>query len=134
MAKLKLWAPVLLWFAVIFAASTSHFSADETSRWIEPLLRWLIPGAGVMAVHTMHFLVRKVAHFTEYGVLFLLLIRGPLRGRAIVALAICAVYALSDEGHQLFVPLRGPSFYDVALDCTGALFSNFMHHSIAEFV
>jgi VanZ family protein len=125
---------VLLWCAVIFTASTSHFSAAATSRWIEPLLRGLFPGASLMAIQTMHFLVRKAAHFTEYGILFLLLARGPLRGRPILALAICACYALTDEAHQIWVPLRGPSLYDVALDFSGALFSNFMHQSVLELV
>jgi VanZ family protein len=39
-----------------------------------------------------------------------------------------------DEGHQLFVPGRGASFYDVALDSSGALFSNFLTMAIAELV
>jgi VanZ family protein len=42
------------------------------------------------------------------------------------------LYALLDEGHQLFVTSRGPSLYDVALDSTGALFSRFLHAAVVE--
>jgi len=42
------------------------------------------------------------------------------------------LYALLDEGHQMFVPNRGPSLYDVALDSTGALFSRFLHAAVIE--
>ena len=89
------------------------------------MLRWLMPWAGLHTIQSMHFGIRKLAHFTEYGILFLLLIRGPMRGHAVLALAACALYALLDEGHQNFVPNRTASYYDVALDCSGALFSQF---------
>jgi VanZ family protein len=36
------------------------------------------------------------------------------------------LYAFSDEGHQLFVPGRTPSLYDVALDSSGALASRLL--------
>ncbi len=35
--------------------------------------------------------------------------------RPYLALIICVVYALSDEGHQVFVPGRTASLYDLAL-------------------
>jgi len=126
------WLPVLLWGIVIFILSTANFSAYYTSRMIEPILRFLFPFASAATIAMMHTLIRKAAHFTEYGVLFWLLVRGPLRGRAAVALAICVVYALLDEGHQMFVPGRTPSLYDVALDSTGAIFSNFLHSAVSE--
>jgi VanZ family protein len=132
-AKFWDWIPVLLWCGVIFTASTSHFSAAETSRWIEPLLHRLFPAASVMKLSVLHFLVRKLGHFTEYGIFLLVLIRGPLKEHAVLALGICVFYALSDEFHQIFVPLRTPSLYDVALDSSGAMFTNFIHQSILEF-
>ena len=132
--KLKAWLPVAAWALLIFFLSTSFFSSQETGSWIEPILRWLLPWASNPTIEVMHYAIRKAAHFTEYGILFLLLIRGPMRGHAVLALAACALYALLDEGHQNFVPNRTASFYDVALDCSGALFSHFLHNGIAELV
>ena len=57
---------------------------------------------------------------------------GPMKERPYLALMLCVVYALTDEGHQVFVPGRTASLYDVALDSTGALFSHFLTTAIAE--
>ena len=132
LAPLSEWIPVLVWGAVIFTLSTSAFSAGNTSKIIDPLLRWMVPGISAAAVDVGHMLVRKCAHFTEYGILFWLLIRGPMAQRPYLALMLCVVYALTDEGHQVFVPGRTASLYDVALDSTGALFSHFLTSAMAE--
>jgi VanZ family protein len=132
LAPFSEWIPVLVWGAVIFTLSTSAFSAANTSRIIDPILRWLIPGISAASVDVCHMLVRKAAHFTEYGILFWLLARGPMAKRPYLALMLCVVYALTDEGHQVFVPGRTASLYDVALDSTGALFSHFLSTAIAE--
>ena len=133
-APLGEWIPVLLWGALIFTLSTSAFSAGNTAKVIDPILRWSIPGITAATVEVCHMLVRKCAHFTEYGILFWLLIRGPMKDRPYLALLLCVLYALSDEGHQIFVPGRTASLYDVALDSTGALFSHFLTTAIGEIV
>ncbi len=132
--KLKPWLPVAAWAILISLLSTSLFGAQETGSWIQPILHWLMPWASAQTIVTMHYGIRKLAHFTEYGILFLLLIRGPMRGHAVMALAACAAYAMLDETHQIFVPARTPSIYDVALDFSGALFSHFVSSGIAELV
>jgi VanZ family protein len=132
LAPLKEWIPVMLWGAVIFTLSTSSFSAINTIKVIDPIFRFLIPGITSASVDLCHMLVRKAAHFTEYGILFWLLVRGPMARRPYLALLLCVLYALTDEGHQVFVPGRTASLYDVALDSSGALFSHFLTTAIAE--
>ena len=131
-ATLAEWIPVVVWGALIFTLSTSAFSAANTARIIDPILRILLPGITAASVDVCHMLIRKAAHFTEYGILFWLLVRGPMAQRPYLALLLCVVYALSDEGHQAFVPGRTASLYDVALDSTGALFSHFLTTAITE--
>ena len=126
------WIPVILWGAIIFTLSTSAFTAANTARTIDPVLRWLLPGITAASIDVAHMLIRKTAHFTEYGVLFWLLVRGPMADRPYTALMLCVAYALLDEGHQTFVPGRTASLYDVALDSTGALFSHYLTTAIAE--
>jgi VanZ family protein len=126
------WLPVLLWGLVIFTMSTSTFSALNTSKIIEPILGFVFPLASKDTITVLHALVRKSAHFTEYGVLFWLLLRGPMAGRPYMALTVCIIYAFLDEGHQILVPGRTPSLWDVALDSTGALFSRFLNLALAE--
>ncbi len=129
---LRQWLPVIAWGALIFCLSTSAFSASNTAKVIDPILRWMLPGISAAALDVGHMLVRKSAHFGEYGVLFWLLIRGPMAERPYQAVMLCVVYALTDEGHQLFVPGRSASLYDVALDSSGALFSHFLITAITE--
>jgi VanZ family protein len=133
-APLGEWIPVIIWGALIFTLSTSAFSAANTSRIIDPILRWLIPAISSASVDVCHMLIRKAAHFTEYGILFWLLVRGPMAQRPYLALMLCIVYALTDEGHQVFVPGRTASLYDAALDSTGALFCHFLTTAISEIV
>ncbi len=130
--KLALWFPVIAWGILISVLSTSAFSADNTARFINPILQWLVPGITASSMSVCNFLVRKSAHFTEYAALFWLLVRGPMARRPYAALALCVIYAMLDEGHQMFVQGRTASLYDVALDSSGALFSNFLKLTIAE--
>ncbi|MGH7932652.1 MAG: VanZ family protein [Candidatus Binataceae bacterium] len=132
--SLKKWLPVVVWLVAIFILSTSVFSAANTSRIIEPILRFVLPGASVATISVMHMMIRKAAHFTNYCILFWLLIRGPLYGRPYTALLLCVCYALLDEGHQIFVPGRTPSLYDVAIDSSGALFSRFLNAAVSDFI
>jgi VanZ family protein len=131
-STLGVWLPVLFWGAAIFTFSTSYFSFANTARIIEPILRFLMPSLSDSGVAVAHWIVRKGAHFSEYLVLFWLLVRGPMARRPHVALAVCAAYALLDEGHQIVVPGRTASLYDVGLDFSGALFSRFLHLAIVE--
>lgn len=71
--------------------------------------------------------VRKGAHMTEYAILavFLYVWAGrrplpPLR-RAEIAAGIAALYACTDEIHQLFVAGRAGMFSDVLVDSLGAV-------------
>jgi VanZ family protein len=126
------WMPVLMWAVAMFVLSTSYFSAENTSKFIDPILRLLMPTASAATIALGHNLVRKAAHFTNYAILFWLLVSGPMREHPYRAFGLCVVYAFLDEGHQMFVPDRTASLYDVALDSSGALFSRFLHAAVFE--
>lgn len=124
---IKAWLPVALWMAVMFFGSTDLMSAEHTSRFLTPFLRWLNPEISPVAVAQVHLLVRKAAHVTEYAILTGLLFRA-LRGlvggfwwRAAVALVSAMIFAAADEFHQTFIPSRTGSIYDILVDYCGAL-------------
>ena len=96
-AALRLWAPVVLWAAVIFAFSS-------------------IPDLGT-GLGTWDLVLRKLAHAAEFAVLGALLLRALPIERAALALGIG--YAASDEVHQLFVAGRRGSVVDVLIDAVG---------------
>jgi VanZ family protein len=126
------WIPVIAWVAMLFILSTSLFSPVRTGAVVEPLIRWFAPGISGQGLDIAHGLIRKAAHFFVYGVLFYLLMRGPLRGREGHALLVCVVVAFLDEGHQRFVPGRMGSLYDIALNISGALFARFSYAAVNE--
>ena len=127
MTWLRHWWPALLWAVMISFFSTGIFSWDNTYRLIVPFLAWLFPNADPEALFTSHLLIRKSAHFFEYFLFSLLVLRGIRAGRpgwrwtwGLAALGVAACYAGLDELHQAFVPTRTASIYDVLLDSTGA--------------
>jgi VanZ family protein len=124
---LRYWVSIVGWGAIIWTLSTRSFSENATAQRIVPLLHWLLPIVSHRNLLWLHHLIRKGAHVTEYFVFSLLLLSGVRRGRpgwrlswALVALALAACWATSDELHQIFVPNRGPSPFDVLLDILGA--------------
>jgi VanZ family protein len=128
-ASLKYWLPVLIWMAVIFAASSDTKSFEHSSRLLAPLLHWLFPKMSGDNVHLVVFLARKCAHLTEYAVFALLVWRALNRSQNNLApwswptvggtLLIVFLYAASDEIHQIFVPTRTPAIHDVVIDTIG---------------
>lgn len=106
---LSRWLPALLWMGLIFSLSA------------QPNLR-------VAPDPVWDLVIRKIGHFGVYAVLGVLLWmalegRTPATSRSFaLAALITAAYAVSDEFHQGFVPGRGPSVLDVAIDVAGASF------------
>ena len=123
------WMPVIAWMLLMFAGSTDVLSAEHTSRFLVPFLRWLDPTISVQAIIAIHTVLRKIGHFTEYAILALLLwraLRGTFGriGKGMLmagAFLVCVAFAASDEFHQSFVATRTASIHDVAIDCIGAL-------------
>jgi VanZ family protein len=124
---LKYWLPVLAWMIFIFVGSTDLLSAEHTSRFIGPFLRWFAPDVSSATVASVQLVVRKCAHLTEYAILAAILFRAfrqqqPRLGRVLVlSFFITALYAALDEFHQSFVASRTGSPWDVGIDCFGTL-------------
>lgn len=124
------WIPAGIWMALVFAGSTDLLSTSQTSRFLEPFLRWLVPNLSATGFDTIQFVVRKAGHAFEYAVLALLTWWALTSGagdslqwsprRAWLAWGLAAAYALSDEFHQSFVPSREARARDVIIDAAGA--------------
>jgi len=110
---ISLWLPVAVWMGLIFYLSS---------------ISGLAVGEGVV-----DFWTRKPAHVFEYAVLLILIARA-LRGSnfrfsifnyqlgtLLLAFLLSFFYAISDEFHQLFVPLREGKISDLGFDLLGIL-------------
>ncbi len=68
---------------------------------------------------TWDTVLRKLAHMTEFGLLWFLWWRALGFGSPVPAIAIAVAYAASDEFHQTFVDGRHGSPWDWAIDAAG---------------
>ena len=96
-SALRLWAPVVVWAAVIFALSSISDLGTGLGTW--------------------DLVLRKLAHAGGVALLGALLVRALGDSRAAIAAGVA--YAASDELHQHFVPGRVGSPLDVAIDAVG---------------
>jgi VanZ family protein len=113
----------MVWMAVIFVMSAQPDSGEQSGWLLSFLLGPLGDYLGEAQRETIHHLLRKAAHFTEYAILAGLLVwNSGTDDRALrVAWSIAALYAISDELHQRFVPGRAGALGDVLIDSAGAL-------------
>lgn len=123
------YGPLLVWIVFISIASTREFSAENTSRFIRPILLWLFPNVSEPNLDFIHFLTRKAAHLCEYAVLAFLARRAFISSSKLLirrhwfafSLVLVVLNSLLDELHQAFVPARTGSIYDSAIDVLGGL-------------
>ncbi len=102
------WLALIIWLALIFFFSNQPSLPAFPKSWLD-------------------LVVKKSAHATAYGILFLLWLNAlradqpPAYRTILLALALTFVYAISDEWHQTFVAGRHGQALDVAIDMSGAL-------------
>jgi len=119
------YAPLLIWAGVIFYLSGSGGSSLETSRFIRPLLEFLFPSATPETLQSIHFAIRKFAHFAVYFVLGVAASRAFAGGEKfrrywpLYSLAVVIAIASLDEFHQSFEPERTSAVADVLIDLFG---------------
>jgi VanZ family protein len=128
---LKTWIAALLWIGLIATESTDSFSSEHTSRFLYPLLHFLI-GLDLARFEVLHHYIRKSGHFVGYFALSFLLFRAwratlhlPWAPRwalrwATIAFFMSVLVASLDEWHQTFIPSRTGTFSDVVLDSCAA--------------
>lgn len=118
------WAPALGWMVLIFLFSNQP--GGESGNFSKIVLEWLASFGLDFRVwfgENAFFVIRKLAHFTEYFILFslFLLAWGNIQRNGLRILLVTVVYAASDEFHQLFIPGRVGDWVDVGIDSLGAL-------------
>lgn len=123
----------LFWIVVIFSfslqpASQSSQISDSvgqliighsSSQFMEEVEQW-----SALDRRLFHTIIRKCAHFAEFLILGVLMIRSmhqtTLIHKKILAFCGSGVVAMMDELIQRFVPGRAGMIIDVLLDCVGA--------------
>lgn len=103
------WLPVFLWMGIIYYVSDIPSLRTNLGVW--------------------DYVLRKLAHMTEYALLMVLMTRAWLRTRPLwvpfqlflISGILTISYAISDEIHQSFVPGRTGAISDVLIDGCGIM-------------
>lgn len=122
--------PLILWMIIIFYFS--HQPVNESSQLSEgiskPIVEKLESNIKTDIVEEkFDYLIRKIAHFTEYMILGILMYIAssknniPRNKKVLWCILLCALYAITDEVHQAFVPGRAPRVFDVLIDTAGSI-------------
>jgi VanZ family protein len=130
------WMAVVLWMLFIFflssqPATVSNGLSKSVTRAAVKAVEKTDPSDSSAKkiekrVSGLNNTIRKYAHTSVYLVLAVLIFiafkrYGSKRPAALLfSFLICALFAASDEFHQLFVPGRSSQLLDFALDCAGA--------------
>lgn len=126
--KIVSWIFLLLWMGVIFNFSRQSGveSGGLSARIVEGMLGIFNINVDNNTFEFLEYVTRKLAHTTEYAILAILLFNAlyqhtvNLKKIAITSFVVSALYAITDEAHQLFVTGRGASIKDCLIDSFGA--------------
>ncbi len=136
------WILTVLWMAVIFLFS--HQDSDSSSGLSGQLAAVLVrltggqlDGPGLLRFEGM---LRVFAHGFIFFVLGLLVsyafetINIKELPNAALTFIVSALYAASDELHQIFVPGRAGEFKDFLIDCAGIVLAIIFYQVIKTFI
>ena len=113
-------ALAFIWGNSLRTGEQSGAMSGRIMAWVNTFLRLNESGA-----QTLHLVIRKMAHFTEFACLGTLLtwlfgMMGEKKGHLVCMPLLCGLLAACvDETIQVFVPDRGPALMDVWIDTAG---------------
>lgn len=129
------WMCIIFWFSAAPAKESSQMSMSA-GTWIS---QKLVPGYEEWEedrqqefAEKIEYPIRKCAHASEYAVLGILLMLAwnsympDMKRGSLSMFAVGALYAASDEFHQLFVSGRSGRLTDVLIDSAGLLAGIFL--------
>ena len=132
---------VILWLLFIFIFSNSN--SIETTNQSKGITSFIVENTVKLTnsihitnideseenisniVSNIHPIIRKLAHYTEYfilAILVLLMIKETtISYYYIFTILFCILIAISDEIHQLFIEGRSGNIIDILIDTSGCL-------------
>lgn len=123
---------VITWMLLIFIMSS--FDATESTNQSNFIVNIITDIFKIENIELLSFIIRKLAHFTEYLILGFLTInmlnKNDISKKYLISILICIIYATSDEIHQIFVPGRACQIRDVLIDSIGSITGVYLYKLI----
>lgn len=120
---------IIIWTLFIFTQSLlpGEVSSNQSGFIVDVLHPFVIKLGIIIDVDTFSFMIRKLAHFTEYFILGVLLFltyqhRFQTKKRYTIIFLQGLITASIDETIQLFTPNRSGELRDVLIDISGVVF------------
>lgn len=130
--------PSILMMVFIFYMSGDSNSGQKSDFITTLILKFfnlffLVPQSTINT-DFISFLVRKIAHISEYFILTLFFYIGfyenfkkiSIKHILLVSVLLSIIYSITDELHQTFIPNRVGSYKDVIIDSMGSLIFYFL--------
>ena len=115
---------IFLWMNIIFGFSAQK--SEESSGLSQMIVRWFTNNENLIPI--LEHIIRKLAHFSIYAVGGILIFGFcqtfsiSLKRKIGYTIIVGALYAATDEFHQLFVGGRSGQVSDVLIDTSGVIF------------
>ena len=123
---------VAIWMFLIFLMSS--FDATESTNQSNFIVNIITNIFKIENIELLSFIIRKLAHFTEYLILGLLVAnmftKNNINNLYLISIILCIIYATSDEIHQIFVPGRACQIRDVLIDSIGSITGVYLYKLI----
>lgn len=118
---------VIIWAFVIFLMSS--FNSEVSSSQSGIIVNFIAKLFNINNIELLGLIVRKIAHFTEYFILGVLVCNlfKIYNKNIIIGIILCILYALSDEVHQLFISGRHFAMFDVLIDSIGVIIGHIIY-------
>lgn len=114
---------VLIWMIIIFIMSS--FNATDSANQSNFIVNIIANIFNINNIILLSLIIRKLAHFTEYLILGILVINMFTKNNAkkscLLSILLCIIYATSDEIHQIFTPGRACQIKDILIDSVGSI-------------
>jgi VanZ family protein len=135
MKQIKNWLPSLIIMILIFMGSNDPVSGEKSdfiTRFIWKSVAWItgVTGSPEQQAATT-FIIRKLAHITEYFFLALSyyygiaktikINSGNFQKISLLVVSMAVIYSISDEYHQTFIRGRVGTYEDVLIDSIGIM-------------
>lgn len=103
----------------------SSFNVEESANQSNFIVNIIASIFNINNISLLSLIIRKLAHFTEYLILGVLVInmftKNNVKKSYLLSILLCIIYATSDEIHQIFTPGRACQIKDILIDSIGSI-------------
>ena len=119
------WIPAIL--IVLFIFTQSGLDSSESTAISLPIVEWIMNFFSFIDKDTLHYFVRKAAHFSEYFLFGGSILYAMDEDFTVARFALfCVLVPVCDETIQYFTPGRAAQLTDCLLDASGMICAAFI--------